>query len=183
MNVFLLFSTLYYLRQSPYLPIFTFPSPHASSSLKVYAQITIILMVCVSQLLFVAINMDDDDICHTRDVDYISPQLWLILFASTEITLLAVNLVCDCCCTNVVIVISSWALALSYALLIFIGTNITWYQCFLGDHVIGPCFVVFSLFSGVIISFMNVNLIDLMYHKRVKSGMHAVVDVYEELCV
>lgn len=140
-------------------------------------------MVCVSQLLFVVINMDDDDICHTQDHDYISPQLWLVLFAFTEITLLAINLVCDCCCTNAFIVTASWALALAYALLIFIGTNVAWYKCFVGDHVIGFCFVVFSLFSGVIISCMNVNLIDLMYHNRVKEGMHAVVDIYEEMIV
>lgn len=138
-------------------------------------------MVCVSQLLFVVINMD---ICHTEDNNYISPQLWLILFASTEITLLAVNLICDCCCTNAFIVTSSWALALAYVLLIFIGTNIALYQCFLGDHhVIGPCFVVFSLLSGGIISCMNVNLIDLMYHKRVKEGLHTVVFMYEEIIV
>ena len=143
----------------------------------------IILMVCVSQLLFVVINMDDDEICHTQDNDYISPQLWLVLVASTEITLLAVNIICDCCCTNAAIVTSSWALAMMYVFLVFVGTNIAWYQCFIGDHVIGPCFVVFSLFSGVIISCMNVNLIDLLYHKRVKEGRHAIVDMYEEMIV
>jgi hypothetical protein len=127
--------------------------------------------------------MDDDEICHTQDRDYMSPQLWLVLFASTEITLLAVNLVCDCCCTNAIIVTASWVLVLIYVLLIFIGTNVVWYQCFIGDHVIGPCFVVSSLFSGVIISCMNVNLIDLMYHNRVKEGLHAVVEMYEEIIV
>lgn len=125
----------------------------------------------------------DGEVCHNQDSNFISPQLWIVLFASTEITLLTVNFACEYCCNNAVIVTLSWALAFMYVVFIFVGTNIGWYQCLVGDHFIGPLFIVCSLLSGVGISFRNVSLIDLMYQHRVKSGRHAVVDVYEELCV
>jgi hypothetical protein len=139
-------------------------------------------MVCIAQILFVVVNMDQN-VCYKQDSDFLSPELWLILLAFTEITLLTVNFACDCCCSNTIITGTAWGLSITYVILIFIGVNISWYQCFLGDHIIGPTFVASSLVAGLIISIVNVNLIDLLYHYRVKSGLHGTVPVYDALRV
>ena len=147
------------------------------SNLRLYTEIIIILMACVTQLMFAVFNMDEK-LCHTQDSQF-TLQLWLILFASTEITLLATNFACECCCSNSFIVSSSWVLAFVYVIFIFIGTSMAWYQCLVGDHISGPFFIGFSLLAGILISYRNVIVIDMLYNKRLLSEMHVNVSVYD----
>jgi len=61
-------------------------------------------------------------------------------------------------------------LALVYMVCFFIGVNMAWDDCLLGNDITGAFFIGFSLLAGVYISYRNIILIDEFYEKRLEKG-------------
>ena len=118
-------------------------------------------------------------ICHTSPDDR-TPQMWLIVKGGLEMTLIVITTTCDCCCDTFFFV-TSFILGFLYIIWIFIGANETFESCFiLGFNLGGTIFVGLSIFAGLIISFVNICLVDRMYKRRVEKNRYSL-PVYNAL--